>query len=69
MHCSTLGIPGSLAVVAGYYLHIDPYGHLHWSLPDALTGLAWALPIALLGTHPSVLPVKYHLLHLVCVYY
>lgn len=49
MSCSTLGIPGSIAVVAGYYLHIDPYGHLHWSLPDALTGLACALPIALTG--------------------
>lgn len=43
----TLGIPGSIAVLAGYYLHIDPYGHLHWSTPDALTGLACAVPVAL----------------------
>lgn len=65
--CSTIGIPGSLALVAGNYLRIDPYGQLHWSLPDALTGLAWALPIALLGMRLSVLPIKYHLLHLVWV--
>ncbi|DBA67334.1 TPA: hypothetical protein ACH3X2_001631 [Trebouxia sp. C0005] len=43
----SIGLPGTAAILAGYYLHLDPYGHLHWSSPDALVGLAAAVPIAL----------------------
>ncbi len=47
--CRSIGLPGTAAILAGYYLHLDPYGHLHWSSPDALVGLAAAVPIALGG--------------------
>lgn len=43
----SIGLPGTAAILAGYYLHLDPYGHLRWSSPDALVGLAAAVPIAL----------------------
>lgn len=43
----SVGLPGTAAILAGYYLHLDPYGHLHWSTPDALVGLAAAVPVAL----------------------
>ncbi len=47
--CRSVGLPGTAAILAGYYLHLDPYGHLHWSSPDALVGLAAAVPVALTG--------------------
>lgn len=50
--CRSIGLPGTAAILAGYYLHLDPYGHLHWSSPDALVGLAAAVPIALGGENP-----------------
>lgn len=45
----SVGTPGTAAVVAAYYWHLDPYGHFHWSSVDALAGLACAVPIAVLG--------------------
>jgi len=47
--CRSIGLPGTAAILAGYYLHLDPYGHLQWSSPDALVGLAAAVPVALTG--------------------
>lgn len=44
---TAVGLPGTAAILAGYYLHLDPYGHLHWSSADALIGLAGAVPVAL----------------------
>jgi hypothetical protein len=39
---------GTLAVVSGYFLHIDALGNLHWNAHDALLGLQCAAPIAVL---------------------
>ena len=36
---------GTIAVAAGYFLHIDPLGGLHWNSHDALLGLKCAVPI------------------------
>lgn len=35
-------VRGSVAVAAGYLLHIDPLGTLHWNTHDALVGLSLA---------------------------
>lgn len=43
----TVGVPGCMALAAGYLLHLDPYGQLHWSSHDALVGLACAAPTLL----------------------
>ena len=42
------GLYGTLAVAAGYLLHLDPLGGLHWNTHDALLGLKCAVPILLL---------------------
>ena len=47
--CRNVGLPGTVAVVAAYYWHLDPYGHLHWNSMDALIGLACVAPLAVLG--------------------
>lgn len=54
--CRSVGIPGTAAVVAAYYLHLDPYGHFHWSSADALVGLACVAPLAALGQSLHVCP-------------
>ena len=54
--CRTVGVPGCMALAAGYLLHLDPYGQLHWSSHDALVGLACAAPTALTGQSPTLSP-------------
>lgn len=41
---------GSLAVGAGYFLHLDALGNFHWNQHDALLGLQCALPIIALDS-------------------
>lgn len=43
--CRYPGLIGSIAVTAGYFLHIDALGNMHWNQHDALLGLQCALPI------------------------
>ncbi|KAL0055785.1 hypothetical protein WJX82_004303 [Trebouxia sp. C0006] len=38
----SIGLPGTAAILASYYIHLDPYGHLHWSSPDALANASEA---------------------------
>ena len=47
--CSSPGLTGSLAIVGGYWLHISPYGNLHWNPDDLLVGMTCILPLLLLG--------------------
>lgn len=50
-HCLATRYPalyGTIAVAAGYFLHLDPLGSLHWNTHDALLGLKCAVPILLL---------------------
>lgn len=56
--CRAVGLPGTAAILAGYYLHLDPYGHLHWSSADALVGLAGAVPVALAGGYAMLKGVQ-----------
>ena len=39
---------GTVAVAAGYFLHLDPLGGLHWNSHDALLGLKCAVPILIM---------------------
>ncbi len=41
------GLYGSAACILGYFLHIDPFGGLHWSAADALLGLQLYAPLLL----------------------
>ena len=44
-----MGFQGTLAVLLGTYLHVDYWGHLHWSTNDLLVGLACGIPVLMLG--------------------
>lgn len=44
-----MGFQGTLAVLLGTYLHVDFWGHLHWSTRDLLIGLACGLPLLAQG--------------------
>jgi len=39
------GVKGTVAVGLAYFLHLDAFGSLHLSAPDALTALVFAAPI------------------------
>ncbi len=49
------GVTGTLAVVAGYLLKLDPFGNLHWDAEHLAVGLACAAPFMLLGARPGLL--------------
>lgn len=51
--CRSPGLTGSLAILGGLSLHINPYGNLHWNPNDLATGLTCVLPLLLLGKPPS----------------
>ena len=48
------GVTGTLAVVAGYLLKLDPFGNLHWDAEHLAVGLACAAPFMLLGARPGL---------------
>ncbi len=39
----------AVAISAGFLAHLDPFGNLHWDTMDAVQGLAWAVPIFVVG--------------------
>ena len=41
-------MPGTVAVAAAYFLHLDALGGMHWNAHDALLGLQCALPVLVL---------------------
>lgn len=41
---SGAGLAGTSAVVLGYLLHVDPFGHFHFSVLDEVVGLACFMP-------------------------
>ena len=42
------GVVGTAATVLGALLHVDAFGHLHWSARDCALGVALAAPVAAL---------------------
>ncbi len=56
---------GTLAVVAGLLLQLDPFGNAHWSLEDVSVGLTCVWPILVIGMCVCVCGV--YMQHL-CVY-
>ena len=53
--CSSPGLTGSLAILGGLWLHINPYGNLHWSSDDLLVGMTCILPLLLSGKSQGLL--------------
>jgi hypothetical protein len=54
LFCRSPGLTGTVAVLAGHLLHLDPFGRLHWDSHDAALGLLYMLPCLLLGRTMSV---------------
>lgn len=53
--CRSPGLTGTLALLSGYLLHLDPFGGLDWDGHDAYVGVLCILPLLLLGAAPLLL--------------
>ncbi|KAK9837256.1 hypothetical protein WJX81_002098 [Elliptochloris bilobata] len=42
---SSPGVSGTLAIIGGFFLKLDPFGGLHWDSSHAVIGLACAAPL------------------------
>ena len=52
LYCRSPGVTGTLAVVFGYLLKLDPFGGLHWDPGHVAVGVACAAPLVFLGKPP-----------------
>ena len=48
------GTKGTVAILAGYLLKLDPFGGLHWDAGDLAVAAAYAAPVLLTGVPASL---------------